>query len=107
MNESMAKARELLTKNRQILEAIARTLIEKESLEREEYEQLIMFHGIPLPHRQKVQDREDAELLAAKESAALAAAQVAREEENKPPAPSPEEGSAKRGKKHRKDDQIG
>jgi len=50
MNESLGKAREILTKNRSILDAIAEELISKESLEQKEYEALMKLHGVKLAH---------------------------------------------------------
>jgi len=53
MNESMEKAKTLLTKHRNVLEAIAEELIAKESLEQREYEALVKLHGIKLAHPMK------------------------------------------------------
>jgi hypothetical protein len=50
MNEALTKARDLLTKHRKVLDAIAEELIAKESLEQKEYEALVKFHGIKLAH---------------------------------------------------------
>ena len=50
MNEALVKARELLTKHRKVLDAIAEELIAKESLEQKEYEALVKLHGIKLAH---------------------------------------------------------
>jgi len=46
MNEAMAKAEKILTENRKALDAIAIKLIEVENIERAEYEQIIIAHGI-------------------------------------------------------------
>ncbi len=41
INDGQAKATEILTKKRSLLEKIARTLIEKETIEKEEFERLV------------------------------------------------------------------
>ena len=48
MNESLLKARDLLKTNRNILDAIAKKLIEVENLEQAEYEKIIVEHGVAL-----------------------------------------------------------
>jgi cell division protease FtsH len=53
MNESMEKAKTLLTKHRNVLDAIAEELIAKESLEQKEYEALVKLHGIKLANPMK------------------------------------------------------
>jgi cell division protease FtsH len=54
MNDSLVRARELLTKNRHIMEDIAEELVRVETLEREEYEKLLILHGIKPKRRQEV-----------------------------------------------------
>ena len=46
MKEGYAKAEAVVTKHRPALEAIAKRLIEVETIERDEYEQIIIAHGI-------------------------------------------------------------
>ncbi|MES2470918.1 MAG: ATP-dependent zinc metalloprotease FtsH [Patescibacteria group bacterium] len=46
MKEGYNKAHEVVTKHRAALDAIAKRLIEAETIEREEYEQIIIAHGI-------------------------------------------------------------
>ena len=48
MKEAYDKTLDIITKHRNILDIIAKRLIEVESIEREEYEQIIVAHGIPL-----------------------------------------------------------
>ncbi len=48
MNESLEKARKVLTENRKCLDAVADKLIEVETLEQPEYEEIIKAHGISL-----------------------------------------------------------
>ncbi len=48
MNDAFAKARETLTTHRKVLDAIATRLIEVETLEQPEYEDIIKAHGIKL-----------------------------------------------------------
>jgi len=58
MSEAKTKAEEIITKHRVALDAIAAKLIEVETIERDEYEKLIIAHGI-LPKRKR--DIEHAE----------------------------------------------
>ncbi len=53
MNEALAKARDLLSTHRKVLDAIAEELIAKETLEQKEYETLVKLHGIKLAHREE------------------------------------------------------
>lgn len=46
MNEAFKKAEELIVKNRAALDAIAKRLIEAETIERDEFEKIIIAHGI-------------------------------------------------------------
>lgn len=46
MSEAFAKAEKIVTDHRAALDAIAKRLIEVETIEREEYEQIIIAHGI-------------------------------------------------------------
>ncbi|MBP6855111.1 MAG: ATP-dependent zinc metalloprotease FtsH [Candidatus Pacebacteria bacterium] len=46
MNEALEKARKVLTENRKCLDAVADKLIEVETLEQPEYEEIIKAHGI-------------------------------------------------------------
>jgi cell division protease FtsH len=48
MTEARTKAEEVLAKNKKAFETVAKTLIEKETIEREEYEKLIVANGIVL-----------------------------------------------------------
>ncbi len=52
MNEGFAKARTVLTEHKKALDAIAHRLIEVETLEQEEYEKIIIVHGI-MPKKKK------------------------------------------------------
>ena len=52
MNEAFAKAKEIITKNRKALNAISARLIEKETIEREEFETLLIANGI-IPKKKK------------------------------------------------------
>ena len=53
MNESFAVAREVITKHKPVLEAIANHLIEFETLEQEAYEKIIVAHGIVLKKKKE------------------------------------------------------
>ncbi|OGZ08308.1 MAG: hypothetical protein A3D65_01075 [Candidatus Lloydbacteria bacterium RIFCSPHIGHO2_02_FULL_50_13] len=46
MNEGLRRARELLTKHKPVLDAIAMELIRVEAMERDEYEKILTLHGI-------------------------------------------------------------
>ena len=46
MNDSLAKAKEIVTEKRSVLEAIARKLIEVETLEQAEFNEIIIANGI-------------------------------------------------------------
>jgi cell division protease FtsH len=46
MSEGFAKAESIVTEHRKALDAIAKRLVEVETIEREEYEQIIIAHGI-------------------------------------------------------------
>jgi len=48
MNESMARARDVLTTYKPVLEIITKKLMEVETLEQAEYETILSAHGIPL-----------------------------------------------------------
>jgi len=51
LSEARAKAEEILTANRNILEIIAKKLLEVETLEREQYEAILDAHGIDYKNR--------------------------------------------------------
>jgi len=55
MNDAGKKAKEVLTKHKEALEKIAKTLIEKETIERDEFEKIISGFGIK-PKREKEKD---------------------------------------------------
>ena len=46
MGEALARANKVVTEHKEALEAIAKRLIEVETIEREEYEGIIKTHGI-------------------------------------------------------------
>lgn len=46
MNESLLRARELLAKHRHVMDAIAEELIRVETLEKDDYDKLLLLHGI-------------------------------------------------------------
>jgi cell division protease FtsH len=48
MNDAHRRAEEIITKHRQLLDVIAKRLIEVETIEREEFEQMLVAHGIPV-----------------------------------------------------------
>ncbi len=55
MTSSMNKAKEIIVTHRKALEAVTKRLIEVETIEREEYEKIIIAHGIPLKHKKDIE----------------------------------------------------
>src|SRR3989344_398620 len=55
MNEAMDKAEHILKENKKALDAIAARLIEVETIEREEYEKIIIAHGIIPKKKQDIE----------------------------------------------------
>ncbi len=60
IREAHARAKEVITTHRKLLDAIAKKLVEVETLEREEFERLLILHGI----EPKKSEREEEGLLA-------------------------------------------
>ena len=54
MSEALARAQEVVTTHRAALDAISRRLIEVENIERDEYEKIIIAHGIQLKKKAEV-----------------------------------------------------
>ncbi|MCX6820033.1 MAG: ATP-dependent zinc metalloprotease FtsH [Candidatus Adlerbacteria bacterium] len=54
MDEAYAKALNIITEHRKVLNAIAGRLVEVETLEREEFEGILVAHGIPLKKKQEI-----------------------------------------------------
>ncbi len=54
MSEALARAQEVVTTHRAALDAVARRLIEVENIERDEYEKIIIAHGIQLKKKAEV-----------------------------------------------------
>lgn len=54
MTEARTKAQEVLAKNKTAFVAVAKTLVEKETIEREEYEKLLVANGIVLKQHEKI-----------------------------------------------------
>lgn len=55
ITEQMQRAEELIVKHRSALDAVALKLVEVETLEREEYEKVIVAHGIPLKPKKGIE----------------------------------------------------
>jgi cell division protease FtsH len=55
MSEGYKKAEEIVTKHKATLDAIARRLIDVETIEREEYETIIIAHGIQPKKKQDIE----------------------------------------------------
>jgi cell division protease FtsH len=55
MHEAHDKAKDVLEKNRTLLDTVARRLMEVETIEREEYESIIVAHGIPLKKKMDIE----------------------------------------------------
>lgn len=55
MTIARTKAEEIIRTNKQALDAVAERLIEVETIERDEYEKIIIAHGIPLKKKQDIE----------------------------------------------------
>ena len=58
MNTALARAKEVLSTHRKVLDAIAKMLIEVETLEQAEYEEILKAHAIPLK-KKETQEKVD------------------------------------------------
>lgn len=58
INEAYAKAKEVLTTHRKALNAIAEKLVEVETLEREDFEKILILHGIEPKHKEDEETKE-------------------------------------------------
>ena len=54
IDEAYDKAQDIITEHRKVLNAIANRLIEVETLERPEFEQLLIVHGIQPKKKQEI-----------------------------------------------------
>jgi cell division protease FtsH len=54
VNEAYEKAETIITEHRKALNAIAKQLVEKETIEREEFEKLLVIHGITPKKKQEI-----------------------------------------------------
>jgi cell division protease FtsH len=57
VEEAMARAEEILTRHRAALDAVANRLLEAETIERDEYESIIVAHGVPLKPKKDIEHR--------------------------------------------------
>jgi cell division protease FtsH len=55
MNDAHAKAEQVLTTHRKLLDIVSKRLIEVETIEREEYEQIIVANGVPLKKKADIE----------------------------------------------------
>ena len=55
MTAARTKAEEIIKTHRKVLDIIAKRLMEVETIEREEYEKIIVAHGIPLKQKQDIE----------------------------------------------------
>jgi cell division protease FtsH len=55
--EGLARAEEILNRHRPALDAVARRLLEAETVEREEYESIVVAHGVPLKPKKDIEHR--------------------------------------------------
>ncbi|HEY0907905.1 MAG TPA: ATP-dependent zinc metalloprotease FtsH [Candidatus Paceibacterota bacterium] len=55
MSTAMKRAEDTITKNKKLLDAIATRLMEVETIEREEYEKILVAHGIPLKKKKDIE----------------------------------------------------
>jgi cell division protease FtsH len=54
MTEARAKAEQVLSQHKKAFETVAKTLIEKETIEREDYEKILIANGITLKQHEKI-----------------------------------------------------
>jgi cell division protease FtsH len=54
MTEAETRASETLTRHRALLDAIAKRLVEAETIERDEFEKLLIVHGITPKQKQEL-----------------------------------------------------
>ncbi|MBU6231890.1 MAG: ATP-dependent zinc metalloprotease FtsH [Patescibacteria group bacterium] len=57
MSEARVLADKTLTDHKKAFEAVAKRLIEKETIEREEYEQILVAHGIELKRKEVIEEK--------------------------------------------------
>lgn len=55
MREAYEKAKNIITRHRNVLDAISRRLIEVETIEREEYERILVAHGIDVKPKKDIE----------------------------------------------------
>jgi len=58
IHNALKKAEDILTKYRPVLDAITKRLVEVEVIEKDEYEKIIVAHGIPLKKKQTIEPAE-------------------------------------------------
>lgn len=58
IDDAYAKATQILTEKRTLLDTIAKRLVEVETLEREEYEQILVANGIELKKKQDIEHQD-------------------------------------------------
>lgn len=81
IEEGKEKAREILTKNRKALDVIAKRLIEVETLERDEYEEILKAEGVEIQDAYK--DLREIEANTADPTKELASTELSTEDKNK------------------------
>ncbi len=55
MNEALARAEKVLTENRSLLDAISKRLIEVETIERDEFEKILVAHGVTVKKKKDIE----------------------------------------------------
>lgn len=55
MNESLGRVEDILTKYRNLLDIVAKRLMEVETIEKEEYEQILVANGVELKHKKDIE----------------------------------------------------
>jgi len=58
MENALSKAQEILIEKKAAMEAVAKRLMEVETIERDEYEKIIIAHGIPLKNKQDIEHQK-------------------------------------------------
>lgn len=58
MNTAMKKAESIIVEHRKLLDAIATRLIEVETIEQKEFEEILVAHGVPLKKKKDIEHQE-------------------------------------------------
>ena len=57
IDHAYKKAEDIITTHRKLLDAIASRLVETETIEREEFEQILLVHGVQPKRKQEIEEK--------------------------------------------------